>query len=610
MTVANPNQTGLANGKLTALIVRDSVQNDTISIQNVDFDDQRETRIEPTVRIARNTGEKICMSDMISGMEKTLRQLKSRKNAAPITLISPKVVAYDIWKFTYIESQNATKAPFIKFDGLYHDGIIQRVADLGFRKRKTPGKTGAENNQPWMLIRVDGAIIEPVEIGHIMNEFRARHIDPLLEPDAKYIEFEFRETKVKEYPLILRETFIRQQHNIFNEKTLLFNLESHDVPELKDTKTGAHFFFSNMIVKATKNGLEQYRYESVTNACIWRGRLIAHPYQANKLPGGHFEKFIRNVSRADTNPDRFNAFRSAIGYLLHNYNSSVMGQAVIAYDEIPAKKNEPAGGTGKGLFANGLKPLRNTAKLDGKAIKDDDRFKWQEVSQQTQIVWLDDPKPTFNFELLYSNLTDGWNIEYKREHKIYIPPEDSPKVLIATNTAIANAGSSNKRRQFIIEFSDHYSKRIINGNEEPIKTEHGRVFFSTNPDDNWTPTDWQQYFTFMLDCVKYYLNEGLSTYQHVNVKLNQLVIATCEEYAEWIDMENIVTTGAKEYDKAELFKKFREPFLGEESKLTQRTFTDWLKKWASIYGYRVDQRKSDGKGYIKFTGKSGVVVTD
>jgi hypothetical protein len=576
MTKANPNRTGLANVELVTNNVRNSVQNGTEPIPGVDFDDQ------PT---------------------KVIEKIEYVDPDSRLTVISPSVVAYDFWKFRYITPKKDTEEPFWLFDGLYYDGVIERVNKLGFKKRKTPGKTGAENNQPWILVHVDGAIIEPVEIGHIMNEFRAKYIDPLLDPDADYVEFEFRETMVKEYPKILSEKFMMQQHNIFNEKTLLFNLESHNVPELKDTKTGAHFFFSNTIVKATKNGLEQLQYDTVTEACIWRGRLIPHPYQANKLRGGHFEKFIRNVSRAETNPDRFNAFRSAIGYLLHNYNSSAMGQAVIAYDETPATKNEPAGGTGKGLFANGIKPMRNTAKLDGKAIKDDDRFKWQEVNAQTQIAWLDDPKPTFNFELLYSNLTDGWNVERKNENKVYIPPEDSPKVFIATNTAIANAGSSNKRRQYIIEFSDHYSKRIIIGNEEPIKTEHGRVFFSNNPDDNWTPTDWQQYFTFMLDCVVYYLNEGLTTYQHVNVKHNQLVIATCEEFTEYINQANLNTTGAEEYDKAELFQEFKEPYLGNESKLTQRTFTDWLKKWASINGLNVAQPRSNGKSYISFRPK-------
>jgi len=579
MTKANPNRTGLATVNYTANNIANSAQNGT------------------------DTGTVYFDASALAQTHAEQKRTNPADSDSRLTIISPSVVAYDFWKFVYIVPKNPEKPPFWKFDGLYLDGIMQLLESLGFRKRKTDGKTGTENNQPYILIHVDGAIIEPVEIGHIMNQFRTRYINPLMEPDAQKIEFEHRGTSCTEYPLLLSETFVKQQHNVFNEKTLLLNLTAHDVPELKDEKGTAHFYFSNGIVRATKNGLERFVYTSITDACIWRGRLVPHAYHGDDEPGGLFETFIRNVSRADLKPQRFDAFQSAIGYLLHNYNSSAMGQAVIAYDESPARSNEPAGGTGKGLFANGLKAMRNTAKLDGKAIKDDDRFKWQEVSQQTQIVWLDDPKTSFNFNSLFSNLTDGWNIEYKREHKIYIPPADSPKVFIATNTAITNAGSSNKRRQFIIEFSDHYSRRIINGNEEPIKNEHGRVFFSTNPNDNWTAKDWQQYFTFMLNCAVYYLKSGLTTYEHVNVKRNQLVIQTSEDFAEWIEAEELSVDGHR-YNKADLFARFRTAYLGEDSKMAQRTFTDWLKKWASIYGYNVEQHKSDGAGYVSFTRKT------
>lgn len=575
MTQANPKRAGLACIETTSTNIRNSAQNSVVVPDVLDFDD-----------LPVKQSERIEYVDLDPATTQRL------------TEISPSVVAYDFWKFVYIVPKKPEKPPFWKFDGLYFDGVIRRIEELGYRKRRTPGKIGTENNQPWILIRVEGAIFEPVEIGSIMQAFRKLYIEPLLEPDADKIVFSYRDANVSEYPLMLSETFIKQQHNIINVNTLLLNLSPYDVPELKDGSLGTYLFFRNGIIKATKDGLEQLQYDSVTNACIWKGRLLPHPYNGVTDTGGHFETFIRNVSRADTDPNRYNAFRSAIGYLLHNYNKSTMGQAVIAYDESPSKKHEPAGRTGKGVFAKAIQQMRKCDKIDGKAL-DDNRFVWQEITAETQVVWLDDPKPSFDFKMLYSCLTDGWNVERKNKDRIYIPPADSPKVLIATNTAISNAGSSNKGRQFIIEFSDYYSRRIIKGNEEPIQSEHDRVFFSDNPNDGWTAKDWQQLYSFMLDCAVYYLKHGLVVYEHINVKGNQLVIVTCEEFAEWVTAQNFESIQGR-HDKAVLYHDFKLQYLGDDTQIKQRTFTEWLKRWASIYGFASKQGKSNGGGYIEF----------
>lgn len=512
-------------------------------------------------------------------------------------------VAVDIWKFVLIEPKNVPKTPFIKFDGIYWEGVYRRLEALQFRKRRTPGKYGTEIAQPQMLIHVDGAIIQPVEPGHIMNEFRRVYIEPLHKPEAKPIEVVIKGVSGCEQPLILSETFTKQQNSIINTSNLLSNLQSHNVPELSDTRNESYYFFSNEILKVTKSSLVRFKYSDVTDTCIWRGRIINRTYHEANEPGGHFERFIRNVSRADSDPKRYKAFRSAIGYLLHNHNSSAQGQAVISYDESPSKKNEPAGGTGKGLFANGIKQLRNTAKIDGKSIDENNRFKWQEVNLQTQLIWIDDPKTSFKFETLFSCLTDGWNIEQKGVQTFYIPPEDSPKVLICTNSAIANSGSSNKRRQFIIEFSNHYQQHIVTGQENPIENEHGCIFFSEHPEENWNEKDWQQFFSFMLDCVQFYLKNGLVTYEFVNVNHNQLVTDTSEEFAEWLVDKKLNTSGLTDYNKAELFSDFSDTYLGKEHNMKQITFTNWLKKWGMIYGIDINQRKSDSKNLITFKDK-------
>lgn len=499
------------------------------------------------------------------------------------------------WRFK-INLSKKDGSKWLTFHGLYIEGVFRELESYGFYKRRGEGQPGSEFNESPFFIQAKGCIIEPVEIGYMLDTFRERYISNVKDVNINYQGVEQRFTAEA-----LTEKFNQQFNNVFNEKTLR-GLPIHDKPILKDTPESAFFFFRNGIIEVRANGLNLMGYNSVTDKAIWRGRMIPHDYKAKAEPNGHWERFIKNVSVAESQPERFNSFRSAIGYLLHNYYSSSMGQAVLCYDEKPARKGSPEGGSGKGLFVKGLQNLRRTDVIDGKAIKPDDKFMWQQITRQTQIVSIDDPKETFQFDSLFSALTEGWSIEYKHQPKIYIPPEDCPKVCIPSNTAITREGTSNKRRQFIIEFSDYYSKRIIDGTEEPIKNEHGRIFFGRTDNDNWSAKDWQQFFSFQLACVGYYLAIGLKGYKTRNVELNQLLQGTNEDFVEWIQAKKIKPDTP--YNKQVYFEDFKKTYYGDESKLQQKTFTGWLKKWAGLYGYIFEQPRSNGVSYFQIRLKS------
>lgn len=64
----------------------------------------------------------------------------------------------------------------------------------------------------------------------------------------------------------------------------------------------------------------------------------------------------------------------------------------------------------------------------------------------TQIVWIDDAPHKLGFEIFHSVLTDGWNVEKKREHEIIISPEHSPKLLLTSNSVVEGEGNTNERR--------------------------------------------------------------------------------------------------------------------------------------------------------------------
>ena len=497
--------------------------------------------------------------------------------------LSPSEIAHDIWLFKVGTSRKGE--PYAMLTGLYHNEIYNRLAHMGIFKRRPDGIRGEENSTEPFFIKQTGNIIEPVEIGYILDEFKKQRID-----NAGTIKFEYEGIPFKIPAQKLKETFYRQFHLVFN-RSALQNLKEHTAPILKDTPHTAYFVFRNGIIQATDKGYQKVEPDTLNGQCIWKGHIINQDFNPDESEG-HFQKFVKNVTGDDA--ERYDALRTAMGYLCHNYVSPAHGQAVIFYDEKPARKGQPEGGTGKGLAVNGVKQVRNTAKIDGKKFEPDDKFRWQGLSRQTQVLWIDDVKKNFPFEVLHSSLTDGWNIEKKREHEFYIKPEDSPKVVIASNTVLSNEGTTNRRRQFIVEFGDHYSRHIKTGTEEPIRDEHGCIFFS----EDWDQAEWNRFYSYMIECTALYLHHGLIGYEHKNVAENQLLQRTDEDFPEWIQTKGI-TTG-KEYDKRKLFEDFRDTYKGDDSALKQNTFTKWLKLYASLKGWTVNQSRSNGQSYVVF----------
>ena len=480
--------------------------------------------------------------------------------------------AYDIWRFKIFKEKK------VYLNGLYLNGVIKKLESMGFYKKQICSS--------YKYIQDTNNIIEEVEFAKIKNELFI-YVSSL----TAGINFEYEAHKVN-FPIEkLLETILKQDSFVFT-KPFLEHLQTHDKPILKDTKHLSYVCFSNKIITVSKEGVSSKTYDSLEYCCIWKDQIINRSinYDDNE-PECHFKQFICNV--INNEGDRFKSIISAIGYLLHNFTHPSTGQAVILYDEEITDWNNPMGGTGKGLFANAIKQLRKVVKIDGKKFDQRDKFRFQDINEATQVVWLDDVKPELGFETFHSALTDGWTIEKKFKDQLYIQPEDSPKLLICSNSVLSRAGTTNLRRQFIIEFSDHYSKQIVTGVEEPIKTEHGCIFFD---DDYWDAVEWNKFYSFMLQCLHYYHQNGLQPYEHRNLSKNILLQATCVEFVDWLSSENLEPN--EQYNTKEKYIDFRDTYFGEGSNLKQRTFSNFIKKYADSLGLEYTVIKSNGSSFF------------
>ena len=267
---------------------------------------------------------------------------------------------------------------------------------------------------------------------------------------------------------------------------------------------------------------------------VWESQVIEKNFQLLDRSDSNnhcdFEKFLMNVGRGDNN--RFRALRSAIGYLLHGFKDSSNSKVIVLCDE--RISDYPDGRTGKSLFGKSLSKLKKATRIDGKNFSFESRFTFQQVQIDTKILEFNDIPRDFDFEKLFSIVTDDMTVENKGMKPFIIPFDRSAKMLVSTNYTIKGNGSSFTDRMFELEFSDFY-----NDKHKPLDDFNIRFF------DEWDDQEWNRFYNFMLECVQIYLKEGLLTQTPINLIKRKVIDETNKEFVEY--MENVVIPG--EYEK-------------------------------------------------------------
>lgn len=390
-------------------------------------------------------------------------------------------------------------------------------------------------------------------------------------------------------------------YNYFADKTRYFKddflslLSSVDVYFMEDTKDSAYLYYTNCAVKVTKDNIEVIDYIDL-GGYIWNDQVIKREFNVCDITDCDYKTFISNISGEDGN--RIMSMESTIGFLLHGYKNLSYCPAVILNDEVIT--DNPEGGTGKGLFVNGVSQMKKLCFIDGKVFNFDSSFPYQTLSVDTQILAFDDVKKNFNFERLFSVITEGITLERKNKDAIHIPFSKSPKIVITTNYAIKGKGNSFERRKWELEFKQFYTKEFT------PQVEFGRLLFSEWDDDEWCRFD-----NYMIHNLQSYMNTGLIKSTFVNLGIRKLSAETCHEFIEWCGLVDNNTSEDK-LKKDELLYKhllyddFVEdnPDFGPKAKMTisRTTFYKWLISY-SLYMYNVqpiEGRDRLGR-WIRFT---------
>lgn len=349
-----------------------------------------------------------------------------------------------------------------------------------------------------------------------------------------------------------------------------------DVKFNRDTKDASYLYYKNFAVKTTKDSIDLLNYNEI-NDLIWEDQVINREISLKDESDGIFKRFIWLVSGQDVN--RYYTLKSVIGYLMHSHQNQARPKSIFFNDEM-ISEDVPNGGSGKGLIHKAIGQIKSIVTEDGKKFDPKGQFAYQKVNKGTQIFLLDDVPKHFNFESLFSIITEGMTVEKKGQDAYQIPFEESPKISLTTNYTINGSGASHERRVFEVEIANYF-----NQTHTPEK-EFGHMFFV-----DWDGQEWEKFDNFMIRCVQYYLKHGLVESNKINLAFRKLKNALGEEFMEFME--------AQIFDGSPVSRKeFRERFNKEYPQVakfnTPQKFNSKVKDYCTYYNIPFDDRKYNG----------------
>lgn len=366
----------------------------------------------------------------------------------------------------------------------------------------------------------------------------------------------------------------------FFKRDYLSLLKSKPIKTLKDTKDECFLYYKNCIVKVNKQGKSIISYSDIDTG-IWRDQVINRDYLPTDHHPSEYRSFIWKI--AGESVEKYKAFQSVIGYLLHSFKTNSNNKAIVFNDEVISEN--PNGRSGKGVFWNALKHLRKVQSLDGKTFDFNKSFPYQNVSTDCQVLVFDDVRKNFNFENLFSVITEGITIEYKGKNSIKLDVTESPKIIITTNYTINGDSASFLARKYEVEMSSYFNDKYTPLNE------FGHQLFN-----DWDLEEWSRFDNYMMECVRIYLENGLIEMPLKNLAYRKLVNEISDEMLIFFNGLNRDNWQKIKDTYDNLLDSF--PELRKKN-ISQNLMTRNLKKYCDFYNVTLSTAYGGGIG--KFT---------
>lgn len=339
-----------------------------------------------------------------------------------------------------------------------------------------------------------------------------KYINPKFETSDKNFQLLFFKNKywkitadnIEEHPLSdLQYSVWKDKINDFDAKLLsddfikITRFEQKDIDAIPqntgiDTAAMLHQFDIALSREASDCHFLSFLY----NTCEFAWRKLIDPngwrFYTDVELARHEDKYTL-TDKLETNL-HFVSKLTAIGYLLHKYRDKSCEKAVVAMDGRISEVGDSNGRSGKSILGFAIGQVIPQCYIGAKS-KDltDDPFIWEEVSEKTDNIFLDDVRANVDFEFFFPVITGKITINTKGTKKYTLSEAETPKIFITTNHAINGDSGSFRDRKFELAFSDYY-----NDSHKPIE-DFGLNFFT-----EWDEKQWNYFYNLKARCLQMY----------------------------------------------------------------------------------------------------------
>lgn len=207
-----------------------------------------------------------------------------------------------------------------------------------------------------------------------------------------------------------------QMKNRYFENTFLNALPLIEVEQIRDEADSSYIFFKKCYYQITAKDITKKDYASLKGRHIWEDQISKKEITGIVEYKNHpFTIFVYNAMGGLSeggSSEKFKSCCASLGYLIHTYKKKSLAKLIYTCDEGAGELDGMAmGGTGKNLLLECLKYVRSVAVIDGKDFDKRDKFKFQTITDDTQIISIDDYEG--DIKELFTKVTGHFEVEKK-----------------------------------------------------------------------------------------------------------------------------------------------------------------------------------------------------
>lgn len=289
-----------------------------------------------------------------------------------------------------------------------------------------------------------------------------------------------------------------------------------------------------------------------------------------------------------------------LGYLLARHKEKSKPWAPFLMDHKLSDEGVSNGGSGKTIFARSVEHFMNFLLIDGKSKSlTDDKHAFENVTEQTEVILIDDLSRYINLETFFSMITEGITVNPKYNQRFVIDYKDAPKIIFSSNFGVKDITSSAERRLIYAAFCDYYHNNYTGAYREDRtpNTDFGKDLFN-----DFTDEEWNQFFNTMAAALQVYFQIGHKVDPPMdNVQKRNLQGIMGDAFLAWADV--FFSEGSGKIDTLIPREEAYQDFLKQSNQkmYSASRFMPSMEAWCKYHGYALNpfELKNNGGRIIR-----------